>query len=104
MHALETDDEPGRDAPVRGAIAQPVAHRAEDLQRLGHAKVGADTDLERIRLPRRNGGGAVEEREYRERLGYQIGRADTPAEGVVEARARRRAYECGGQGRQPTER
>src|SRR5262245_48819540 len=93
MTSLEAEGQAGRDTPVGRAVAQPAAHRTEDLQRLGHTIVGADTDLERIRLAWRNGRGAVEKREYRERLGDQVGCAHTPAERVVEFRASRRADE-----------
>src|SRR2546426_12332786 len=78
--------------PVSRSVRQSSGHRSGELQRPREPVLRSHAELERIRLPRRDGGRTVEEREQGQRPD-RVCRTDAPTEGVAEVCARRVADE-----------
>ena len=78
--------------PVGRSVRQSSGHRSGELQRPREPVLRSHAELERIRLPRRDGGRTVEEREQGQRSD-RVRRTDAPTEGVAEVCARRVADE-----------
>src|SRR3989441_11262056 len=72
--------------PVSRSVRQSSGHRSGELQRPREPVLRSHAELERIRLPRRDGGRTVEERAQGQRPDRGR-RADVPNRGVEDSSA-----------------